>query len=120
MADLIKQNELQKLGLSAEELQEKFKVQLLKDFATCNVEEYLQPITDFSLEAVQLNISAALQQILDKSFSNYQQLLYIIDISERHLKEKTKEQTDRSNNDVLADLIIKRILQKIVLKKIYS
>jgi hypothetical protein len=120
MADLIKQSELQKLGLSAEELQEKFKTQLLKDFATCNVEEYLQPISDFYYESIQINISKALEGIMDKSFSSYQQLLYIIDISERHLKEKTKEQADRSNNDVLADLIIKRILQKIVLKKIYS
>ena len=120
MADLIKQNELQKLGLTAGELQSKFETQLLKDFATANVEQFLQPISDFSYETIQANISKALEQITDNNFSSYQQLLYTIDISERLLKEKTKENADKNMNDILADLIIKRILQKIILKKVYS
>ena len=120
MSELIKESELQRHGLTAHDLQIKFKAQLLKDFEMCNVERYLQPIIDFSYEAIHTNLSNALKEIMEAGSSNYLQLLYRIDISERHLKEKIKAEENRNNYDVLADLIIKRILQKVILKKIYS
>jgi len=120
MSELIKENELQRHGLTADELQTKFKAQLFRDFEMCNVEKYLQPITDFSYEAIHANLSNALKEIFDSGSANYLQLLYRIDISERHLKDKIKAEKERTNYDVLAELVIKRILQKVILKKIYS
>ncbi len=119
MSLLIKDSELQRHGLTADDLQTKFKTQLLKDFEMCNVDHFLQPIVDFSYEAIHENLSNALKEIMD-SGSNYLQLLYRIDISERHLKEKIKAESERTSHDVLAELVIKRILQKVILKKIYS
>ncbi len=120
MSLLLKDSELQRHGLTTDDLQTKFKTQLLKDFEMCNVHQYLKPITDFSYEAIHENIQNALQQIAHSGFSTYQSLLYRIDISERHLSEKMKAEPDKKSEDVLAELVIKRILQKVILKKIYS
>ena len=120
MSLLIKESELQRHGLTAEDLQNKFKIQLFKDFEMCGVIQYIQPITDFSYEAVHQNLVKAVNEIIHNSLSGYQQLLYRIDISERHLKEKIKAEADRKSEDVLAELIIKRILQKVILKQMHS
>src|SRR4051812_31288633 len=109
MSELIKESELQRHGLNAGELQIKFKEQLLKDFEMCNVDSYLEPITDFSYEAIHDNVSQALQKIMEANISSYLQLLYRVDISERHLKEKIKAENNRQSHDVLSELIIKRI-----------
>ncbi len=120
MSELIKENELQRHGLTAEDLQAKFKAQLLKDFEMCRVESYLEPIDDFSYEAIHANVSKALKQIMESASSSYLELLYRIDISERHLKEKIRAEPEKDSADVLAELVIKRILQKVISKKLYS
>jgi len=120
MADIISQDELQKYGLSAESLLAKFKEQLLKDFEMSNVQMYLDPVDDLSYEAIHLNVSRALNKIIEKAHSNFQQLLYRIDISEKQYQDAVREHRDADKNSVLADLIIKRVLQKVILKLIYS
>ncbi|MCW3075883.1 MAG: hypothetical protein JWO32_492, partial [Bacteroidetes bacterium] len=49
-----------------------------------------------------------------------QQLLYRIDVSEKQFADALSYKSNVNHNDVLADLIIKRILQKVILKVIYS
>jgi hypothetical protein len=120
MSELIKDNELQRHGLTADDLKNKFRAQLLKDFEMCSVDGYLEPIVDFSYEAIHANLSKALKEIMESASLNYLHLLYRIDISERHLKEKIRAEPERTDYDVLAELVIKRILQKVILKKIYS
>jgi hypothetical protein len=116
MNELIREEELKKSGLSAAELLLKFKEQLLRDFEMSNVDEHLDPLGD-SFDAIQKNIL----QVLDKiSGVKLQTLLYRIDISEKQLNESLKEFPEKTRNDVVSVLIIKRILQKIILKVIYS
>lgn len=120
MQQLIKKQELDLLKISQEELIEKFKIQLVKDFEMSDVLDYLEPITVFDYESIHHHITKALKSIDAKDFSKYQHLLYRIDISEKQLHTELKAQTNVERYPILADLIIKRILQKIILKIQYS
>ena len=120
MKQLIKKQELDLLKISQEELIEKFKTQLVKDFEMSDVLNHLDPITDFNYESIHHHIAKALKTIDAKYFSRYQHLLYRIDISEKQLNAELKAQPEGEHYSILADLIIKRILQKIILKIQYS
>ena len=113
MSELITPQELSKIGISQQELIIKFNAQLIKDFETCGAKNYLMPITNFEYEHIHKHIFEALKLILIKIPQQYQQLLYIIDIPEN-------KNTKLDEVDAISDLIIKRILQKVILKIIHS
>jgi hypothetical protein len=48
------------------------------------------------------------------------QLLYLIDISEAQLKKYLTENKKETHFNVIAELIIKRVLQKVVIKQYYK
>ncbi len=120
MQQLIKKQELDLLKISQEELIEKFKIQLVKDFEMSDVLDYLEPITVFDYESICHNVAKALKSIDTRDFSKYQHLLYRIDISEKQLDAELKANSSGERYSILADLIIKRILQKVILKIQYS
>jgi hypothetical protein len=120
MGQLIKQEQLDVLKVSQQELIEKFNIQLLKDFEMSDVAAYLEPIVVFEYDEIHSNIMNALKKIDNKDFSKYQHLLYRIDISEKTVELELKSKSDSERYAVLADLIIKRILQKVILKIQFS
>lgn len=120
MQPLINQQQLDVLKVSQQELIEKFYIQLLKDFEMSDVSAYLEPIVVFEYDEIHSNIMNALKKIDNKDFSKYQHLLYRIDISEKTLELELKLKPDSERYAVLADLIIKRILQKVILKIQFS
>lgn len=120
MGQLIKQEQLDVLRVSQQELIEKFNIQLLKDFEMSDVSAYLEPIVVFEYDEIHSNIMNALKKIDNKDFSKYQHLLYRIDISEKTVELELKSKPDSERYAVLADLIIKRILQKVILKIQFS
>lgn len=120
MQPLIKQEQLDVLRVSQQELIEKFNIQLLKDFEMSDVAAYLEPIVVFEYDEIHSNIMNALKKIDNKDFSKYQHLLYRIDISEKTVEHELKSKSDSERYAVLADLIIKRILQKVILKIQFS
>jgi len=120
MIELFREDEIKKSGLTAELLLQKFKEQLFRDFEMCNLDSYLSPLTDISYPAIHRNVQNAIDKITKSGSSAYQNLLYRIDISEKQLTEGLQENRNREQSDVIAELIIKRILQKVILKVIYS
>ena len=120
MQPLINQQQLDVLKISQQELIEKFNIQLLKDFEMSDVSDYLEPIVVFEYDEIHSNIMNALKKIDNKDFSKYQHLLYRIDISEKTVELELKSKPDNARYAVLADLIIKRILQKVILKIQFS
>jgi hypothetical protein len=108
-----------KAYLINEELFERFKKQLKKDFETSGVEagfaENLLPEW-ISLKEV---ISRALQPQL-KNSSSLSALLYRIDINESEIQQYQIKHPEAPFEEIIAELIIKRILQKVVLKKKFS
>ena len=120
MQPLINQQQLDVLKVSQQELIEKFYIQLLKDFEMSDVSDYLEPIVVFEYDEIHSNIMNALKKIDNKDFSKYRHLLYRIDISEKTVELELKSKPDNARYAVLADLIIKRILQKVILKIQFS
>lgn len=120
MQPLINQQQLDVLKVSQQELIEKFNIQLLKDFEMSDVSDYLEPIVVFEYDEIHSNIMSALKKIDNKDFSKYRHLLYRIDISEKTVELELKLKPDSERYAVLADLIIKRILQKVILKIQFS
>ncbi len=94
-----------------------FKQQLLKDVEQSN-------FPTKSLRDIEANYHQIHQRLVkllrDNEFSSQQsvrQLLYRIDLSETQLKKYLSARIDVDYFDVIAELIIKRVLQKVVTRK---
>ena len=107
-------------GISKPDLFEKFKIQLKKDFENCGLDSEftanLIPDYDFIFNLVNLEVEK-----INKSKSNkLNELLYRIDISEMQIKKAFAANSNITLNEIISDLIIKRELQKIVIKEHYK
>lgn len=106
--------------LNSAELFRAFKVQLAKDFTQSNFSadfiETLEPTYTLLLQ----KIAAELQGTEKRTDSTFMQLLNRIDISEAQLKRYLGESGTENYFLVLAELIIKRVLQKVVVKQYYK
>ncbi len=104
-------------GISKPDLFVKIKMQLQKDFGNCNLERIFatQLVADYKLilSAVLLEV----EKINKTSSGKLNELLYRIDISEAQIKKAFNLNPDTTLNEIIADLIIKRELQKIVIKE---
>lgn len=107
-------------SLSKGDLFELFKQQLKKDFESAGAG--VEFINDLPKEygALKSILIHALQLLMKNSSSALQTLLYRIDISEQQIKNYRVKNGNLDFEDVLAELIIKRVLQKVVFKKKFS
>jgi hypothetical protein len=89
--------------LNTEKFRDDFQKQITKDFLLANIQLNL----DFhNFIELRNNISGTLNKVpAEKIF----QLLYILDLKESEIK-----------SEVLADLIIRRIIQKLIIRKFYN
>jgi|SRR6185312_5936900 len=73
--------------------------------------------TENPSEVFRLQLSSFINDLINKDFNALIQLLYRIDINEHKLKTLLKQHLDADTSLLIADLIIKRQLQKIATKK---
>lgn len=108
------------LGLTQPDLFEKFKNQVKKDFENCSLDSaFCNDLS--SVYADLLNILASQVELISKKYSGkLNELLYRIDISEHQIKKKSQLSPDNSLNKIIAELIIKRELQKVVYKEYFK
>ncbi|MGE0567896.1 MAG: hypothetical protein AB7O73_08095 [Bacteroidia bacterium] len=106
--------------LQSQELFELFKSQLKKDFEECTCDANFTNSLVADLPLVIETVARELKRNEKRSDFNLQQLLYRIDLQESLLKKSLQSSDNMDYHDVLAELIVKRILQKIVLKKYFS
>jgi hypothetical protein len=59
-------------------------------------------------------------ELLNDNYPKLLAMLYRIDIDEDFLNKKLKESAQADTDEVIADLIIKRELQKVIIREIYS
>ncbi len=105
-------------SLQKPDLFEKFKIQVYKDFELAGVLDYMPVIDSNSLTELKDKFFAS---ILKLEMSNALKiLLYRIDITELQIKQACQKNSETPLQQVLAELMIKRILQKVVLKELYS
>lgn len=118
MAEGLEEIDLRRDGFR-DDLFELFKLQLKKDFESCGMEGGFAE----HLPSVYENLHAAILKELKgvmKSESGLMALLYRIDISEPMIRKSRNEHPDADFDILLTELIIKRILQKVILKKHFS
>lgn len=105
--------------LSSNDLFEAFKKQLAKDFRQSNTpDEFVESLAQ-SYSSIQNALVKELRQNESKPDFNLMNLLYRIDISEAQLKRYLSDNQSENYFQILAELIIKRVLQKVVIKEYY-
>ena len=105
-------------SLTKPDLFEKFKIQVYKDFELAGVLDYMPVIETNNLTELKENFYAS---ILKLEITNALKiLLYRIDITELQIKQASQKNSEMPLQQILAELMIKRILQKVVLKELYS
>lgn len=106
--------------LSNGDLFDAFTMQLAKDFEQSNFQtdfiKNLEP--DFAI--IHKKIAGELQRSEKNADTNLMTLLYRIDISEAQLKKYLNEHNHENYLMTIAELIIKRVLQKVVIRQYYK
>ena len=106
--------------LSSKDLFDAFKRQLVKDFEQSNFPADFVAALVPDYTAIHEKIAIELQRNEKRTDFHLMNLLYRIDISEMQLKRYLSEHQNESHFNVIAGLIIKRVLQKVVIKQFYK
>ncbi|MES2132395.1 MAG: hypothetical protein V4506_08590 [Bacteroidota bacterium] len=97
---------------------EKFKLQTYKDYELAGVLQHLPFLETTTLAELE---QAFYQSVVKLEMSHaLKNLLYRIDLTELQIKQAALKNPEKPLQWVLAELMIKRILQKVVLKDMYS
>lgn len=107
-------------SLSSKELLDLFKQQLKKDLEECGSEGEFVDLLPAEYDQIKQQLCTTLKQHEKKAGFNIQQLLYRVDINEKQLNERLKKSENEDYLSIVSELMIKRILQKVVLKKYFS
>lgn len=104
--------------LSSKDLFDAFKVQLAKDFSQSNFPADFAATLEPDYNSIRETLALELQH--NEKQTNLMQLLYRVDIGEVQLKKYLHQHKNENRFDAMAGLIIKRILQKVVIRQYYK
>jgi hypothetical protein len=107
-------------SLQKPNLFEKFKTQLHRDFELCGFADTAPQLSSTNLEHIFQQVLKSIMIIEKKDSSSIQNLLYRIDVTELQIKKEAANHPDKNFQQILSELIIKRILQKVIIKEQYS
>ncbi len=107
-------------SLEKPDLFEKFKTQLTIDFELCGLLDEAPQINSNNLNHVYSEVLNSIYKLEKNGANGLMNLLYRIDISETQINNAVRLNEDKGLQEVMAELIIKRILQKVILKEKYS
>jgi hypothetical protein len=91
--------------------------QIIKDFGMSGVELRFSRTPQKAYIELFSRISPIIEKLLDRNIGSFYNLLYRIDISEIQIKKEVSENPDKKFSEVISHLIIKRELQKVVMRK---
>ena len=106
--------------LFKQDLFELFKFQLTKDFESAGLDISFTSNLPKELEALKRLIEIQVNNVSKLQTHLIPVLLYRIDISESQIRTYYMKNPNLSYEAILAELIIKRTLQKVILKKTFS
>lgn len=113
MSNVLKLND----QLSNNDLFEAFKTQLIKDFQQSNFDAEFVNDLEPDFADIHEKIVNELLRSEKKADSHLMQLLNRIDISEAQLRRYLNEHQNENRLSTIGELIIKRVLQKVVIKQ---
>jgi hypothetical protein len=104
-------------GIAKPDLFEKFKIQLQKDFEGAGFNGDFANTLPQDYNVILETIGVEVEKINKLAVSKLTGLLYRVDISELQIKKLSSERPDSSMNEIISELILKRELQKIIIKE---
>lgn len=103
------------------DLIEKVILQIQKDFNWFNFKITFDPSNQISpYQQLYQQILPFVDELLNDDYPKLMAMLYRIDIDEDFLNRQLKLTPNADTDEVISDLIIKRELQKIIIREIYS
>jgi hypothetical protein len=106
--------------LSSKGLFDAFKMQLIKDFDQSNFPSDFVGTLEPDYASIHKKIVDQLERTQGKSDFSLSRLLNRIDISDAQFNRYLTEYKNESRFSVIAELIIKRVLQKVVIRQHYK
>lgn len=97
-----------------------FIAQLVKDFNSANFDSSFINQLNADVQEIQFAIIEQLEKAEKNSKLKLRNLLYRIDISEVQISKLSKQKPENNLKEVLSELIIKRVLQKVIFKEFYK
>ena len=94
--------------------------QIAKDFNWSGLEIKFSGNAANAYQELFAQIHPQIEKILKERAGKFYELMYRIDISETQLKKAVEQAKDRSFSEVVTDLILKRELLKVVMRKQFS
>ncbi len=94
--------------------------QIKKDFELFGMEIKFSGNRYDAYEELFKQVQPHIEHLMNKDYQRFVNVLYRIDINEQQLKRKLEENTSESSSEIISDLIIKRELQKVVIRNYYK
>ena len=106
--------------LLEEEIYRSFCAQLVKDFDGSGLDSSLLEGMEHDAAAARQVILQAVTALSKGGEEKLRRLLYRVDISERQLNNYYRTHSNQTFEEIVAELIVRRILQKVVIRKRFS
>jgi hypothetical protein len=106
-------------GLLRPDLFAKFREQLKKDFVGSGLNGDFAMTLEQDYDLIFKKVIDEIDKAGRTAHSKLTGLLYRIDVSELQIKKLSREKPENEMNEIMAELIIKRELQKVVIKEHY-
>lgn len=90
--------------------------QVIKDFDMFGLEIKFSGNAYNAYEELFEQIEPHIKELITSNQSKFMGILYRIDVSEEQLKKAVQEHTAQSFSEIITDLVIKRELQKVVIR----
>jgi len=94
--------------------------QVKKDFDWFNFEITFKGKDESPYQELYSQILPLIDELLNDDYPKLMAMLYRIDLDEEFLNRKLKENKQADTDEVITDLIIKRELQKVIIRELYS
>ena len=102
------------------DLLEKVVEQIKKDFNWFNFKITFKNEKESPYQELYNQILPLIDELLNDDYPKLMAMLYRIDIDEEFLNRKLKESEQADTDEVITDLILKRELQKVIIRDMYS
>jgi hypothetical protein len=104
---------------SRTDLLEKVVLQLKKDFNWFSIEITFKGGLESPYQELYNQILPLIEELLNEDYPKLMAMLYRIDLEEEFLTRKLKENSHVDTDEVITDLILKRELQKVIIRELY-
>jgi hypothetical protein len=102
------------------DLLEKVVLQLKKDFNWFSFEITFKGDQESPYQELYNQILPLIDELLNDDYPKLMAMLYRIDLEEEFLNRKLKENSHADTDEVITDLILKRELQKVIIRELYN